>query len=478
MQDIFYVLGSVIFGILIGYLVFKMTSRAHAVSKVDYDALQTEVSTLRIELGSRISKDELSEKYVNRETFDLIHAKLSSTEHESHSKQITIGELNAQLAEIRTREKALQEKMDCFQAEIHDLHRQSREQFKNLATEILEEKKKLFIDANKTELTNLLDPLKTDLGIFKKSIEDTRKEDIQDLTALKGEIASLHQLNLTLHEDAQNLTNALKSDVRIQGNWGEDRLNMLLEAEGLQKYIDFTTQEGYKDDEERSRRPDCILKLPDNKHLIIDSKVSLVAYVNYFSANNPVDKAHHLKLHLKSVTDHIDLLADKNYQSLAGLNTPDYVFLFMPIEPALTLALNESGDIFNRALKKKIVMTTPSTFIATLKVVKIIWQKENRVKNVEKIFEECGKLYDKFVGFMDYMERIDSGLSTAQNAFGEAMNSLKTGVRKGSTIMGRFETIRQLEARTSKQLSRKYYSEMEFDENVEEIDSTEEEDVK
>jgi DNA recombination protein RmuC len=196
--------------------------------------------------------------------------------------------------------------------------------------------------------------------------------------------------------------------------------------------------------------------------VIIDSKVSLTAYVNYCNASLPEDRARYLKQHLKSVTDHIDYLSDKQYQSLQGLQTPDYVFLFMPIESAITLALNENEDIFTRALNKKIVLITPTTLVATLKVVKIIWQKENQVKNVELIFKQCGALYDKFVTFLEEMEKVGMGLQSAGKSYKEAMDRLKDGVRKGDTIIGRFETIKKLEAKTNKSIPRKYLDELEI----------------
>jgi len=255
----------------------------------------------------------------------------------------------------------------------------------------------------------------------------------------------------------------LKSEVKMQGNWGEDRLNMILEVEGLQKYIDYSREEMYRDEEqEKNRKPDFILNLPNGKHIIIDSKVSLTAYINYFNAPTAEEKIEHLKQHLRSVTDHINILADKNYQSLAGLNTPDYVFMFMPVESALTLALNQNPEIFNNALKRKIVLITPTTLVATLKIVKILWQKENQVKNVEEIFRQCGELYNKFASFLEDMDRVETALNSATKAHNDAMNSLKDGSRRGNTIIGRFENIRKLEAKTNKKIPAKHLNEIEL----------------
>lgn len=431
--------------------------------KIEITSYQEKILSLTSESEQKLSKDEVAKSYVPKESFEIIRTKLVNAESDINEKNETILELNNQLTELRSAEEALNEKLTTFNKEIEALHNLSKEQFKNLANDVLEEKKKTFIGENKKELNTILDPLKTDLTQFKDKIEATRKEDIQDMTSLKKEIESLQKLGLQLSDDAKGLTNALKSDVKVQGNWGEDRLKLILESEGLQKYIDYKTQEGYRDEEqERNRKPDFILNLPNGKHIIIDSKVSLTAYVNYYNATTPEERAGYLKQHIKSITDHIDFLGDKNYQSLLGINSPDYVFMFMPIESAITLAINENPDLYNRALNKKIVLITPTTLVATLKVVKIIWQKENQVKNVEEIFKQCGLLYDKFVFFIEEMDKIGTGLNNANKSYKEAMDRLKDGARKGDTIIGKFETIKKLEAKTNKSIPSKFITDIEL----------------
>lgn len=516
METILYLIAGLIIGGTISYLVLKQALLRGYVPKSQHDELQTRFNSLQIEIATRPSKEEVAERfvtkelhanllenlrlayetlekerkaneqnqntilrltaeseqkltraeveqsYISKESFDIVNRKLTSAENEIAKREQTILDLKTQLTELQQKEEFLNEKLTTFKTELEELHKLSQEKFRNLATEVLEEKKKNFVDQNRKELSTIIDPLKTDLNLFREKIEATRKEDIQDLTSLKKEIESLQKLNVQLSDDAQNLANALKSEVKMQGSWGEDRLNMILEVEGLQRYIDFTREEQLRDtDQERIRRPDFILKLPNNKQIIIDSKVSLTAYVNYFNATSPEEKAEYLKQHLRSINDHINLLADKNYQSLAGLNTPDYVFLFMPVESALTLALNQNPEIFTNALKRKIVLITPTTLVATLKIVKLIWQKENQVKNIEEIFDACGKLYDKFVMFLEDMDKIEDGLKAATNAYSSAMYSLKNGKRKGDTIIGRFETIKNLEAKVNRQIPKKYLQDIE-----------------
>jgi DNA recombination protein RmuC len=431
---------------------------------------QASILLLTGESEQKLSKAEVEKNYVAKETFDIVNGKLKNAENELTENTKTILDLNNRLTKLREQEENLKEKLATFKTEIEALHVLSKEQFKNLATDILEEKKKLFVETNKTELNTILDPFKTNLTEFKDKVEATRKEDIQDMTSLKKEIESLQKLNTQLSDDARNLSTALKSEVKMQGSWGEDRLNMILEVEGLQRYIDFTREEMYRDEEqEKNRKPDFILKLPNGKCIVIDSKVSLTAYVNYFNADTAEEKVEFLKQHLRSVIDHIEKLADKNYQSLAGLTTPDYVFMFMPVESALTLALNQNPEIFNNALKRKIVLITPTTLVATLKIVKILWQKENQVKNVEEIFRQCGELYNKFVTFLEEMEKIEIGLNSASKAHKEAMYHLKEGTKKGNTIIGRFETIKKLEAKTNKQIPAKYIAEIDLLEDDDEV---------
>ena len=432
MDPLLYLCTGLIVGAILGYALFKLLLQKNYVLKSELDEQRELVTTLKLENATNISRGELAQHYISKEL-------------------------------AQQKEEYLQEKLSTFRSELESLHTLSKEQFKNLATDIMKEKKEEFVLENRKELSLVIDPFKTDLRDFKEKVEATRKEDIQDITSLKKELENLQKLNLQLSEDAKGLSTALRSEVKLQGNWGEDRLNMILEAEGLQKYIDYTREEMYRDDAmELNRKPDFILHLPNGKHLIIDSKVSLTAYVNYFNTSDPDEKKEFLKQHMRSVNNHIEKLADKNYQSLAGLNTPDYVFLFMPIEPALTLAMNHGPDILTNALKRKIVLITPTTLIATLKVIRIIWQKENQVKNVEMIFKQCGQLYDKFVGFAEDMIRIKSKLKETSDTYNDAMGKLTDGRKRGDTIIGRLENIKKLEATTNKNMPQALLTEIEL----------------
>lgn len=479
-MEIIYTFVAIVVGLLIGILLGLALSKRTSIPASRFHESETKLAVLQnnFEIAEqknamyetlKSERDELSRKLAAMgiehrhltDQFSSVQSAHQTMAKELEEKNKNELALSKQISTLEEANSSLQERITNLKQEIDNARETFKTAFTIEASKLLEEKTTKLKTTNKEELDSILNPLKIEIKDFGKKIEDTRKEDIQDLTTLKTEIRSLQALGIQLSTDAHNLATALKSDIKVQGNWGEDRLRLILESEGLQKYIDFKMQEGYRDNElEINRRPDLILNLPNEKHIIIDSKVSLTAYVNYANASLPEERSAFLKQHVKSVTEHIDLLSDKNYHALQGLNTPDYVFMFMPIESAITLAINESPDLFNRALNKKIVIITPTTLVATLKVVKMIWQKENQVKNVEDIFKQCGLLYDKFVSFIENMDDIGNNLEDAQRSYKEAMDRLTHGARKGDTIVGRFEKIRKLEAKTKKHIPAKYVNEI------------------
>jgi DNA recombination protein RmuC len=425
--------------------------------KIDYDKVVGEFATVNATLIAKT--DEL------RESKQTLSEKLA----EINEKAKSILELSRELEKEKAERSALNDKLNTLKEEMNRLHIYFKEQFTLQADAVLETKSNTFKTANKSELDTILTPLKEKIKEFGNQINENRKEEIKDITSLKSEIKNLSVLNNQLCEEADKLSKALKSDSKIQGNWGEDRLRMILENEGLEKHIDYTKQTLYKtDDYEKSKQPDYIIKLPDEKCLIIDSKVSLKSYVEYFNCSSTIDKIAHLKKHIESVKNHIDGLSTKEYQNINRINTADYVLLFMPIENAYTLVLNENPEMFNYALNKKIIILTPTTLVATLKVVKLLWQKEQRVENIEKVFKLCGSLYDKFVGFANDMLEIKKRIRDADNAYDAAMNKLKDGRKRGETIIGRIENIRKLEATVKNKMPDAFLAEIELLETDEE----------
>jgi len=419
--------------------------------KNDYDKVVGELATANATLTAKT--DEL------RESKLTLGEKLTDINEKAKS----ILELSRELEKEKAERAALNDKLSTLKEEMNRLHVYFKEQFTLQADAVLETKSNTFKTANKAELDTILTPLKERIKEFGDKIHETREKQIEDITNLKSEIKNLAELNNQLSEDANKLVMALKSDNKVQGNWGEDRLKMIIENEGLERHIDYTKQEVFKsDDYETSKQPDYIIKLPENKSLIIDAKVSLKAYAEYFNSSDINDKATFLRRHIESVKSHVDGLSSKEYQKINGINTTDYVLLFMPIENAYTLVLNENPDMFNYALNKKIIILTPTTLVATLKVVKLLWQKEQRVENIEKVFKLCGGLYDKFVGFANDMLEIKRRIRDADSAYDAAMNKLKDGRKRGETIIGRIENIRKLEATVKNKMPDAFLAEIEL----------------
>jgi len=425
--------------------------------KIDYDKVVAELATANATLTAKT--DELKES----------KGTLSEKLTEINDKSKSILDLSRELEKEKAERNALNDRLNTLKDEMTKLHTYFKDQFTLQAEAVLEAKSTAFKTTNKTELDIILNPLKEKIKEFGDKIHDTREKQIEDVTSLKSEIKNLAELNNQLSDDAKKLVSALKSDSKIQGNWGEDRLKMIIENEGLERHIDYTKQDVYKSEEyETNKQPDYIIKLPENKSLIIDSKVSLKSYVDYFNSSDVPEKSLHLKKHIDSVKNHIDGLSSKEYQKINGINTTDYVLLFMPIENAYTLVLNENPDMFNYALNKKIIILTPTTLVATLKVVKLLWQKEQRVENIEKVFKLCGSLYDKFVGFANDMLEIKRRIRDADNAYDAAMNKLKDGKKRGETIIGRIENIRKLEATVKNKMPDAFLAEIELLETDEE----------
>lgn len=323
-----------------------------------------------------------------------------------------------------------------------------KHEFAQLAQTIFDEKGKKFTEQNQTNLSHLLNPLKDQIKTFEQKIQDTYDKETRDRLMLSHEIKNLKELNYQISQDAVNLTNALKGDRKAQGTWGEVILERVLELSGLHKGREYETQASLKNETNKSYQPDVIVHLPDNKDIIIDSKVSLIAYERLQSAPDE-EKATHLNAHLLSLRTHIKSLSDKEYQKLKGLQTLDFVLMFVPIEPALTIAMQADDQLFNEALSRNIVLVTPSTLLATLRTIQNIWRFEHQNQNALKIAEKAGDLYDKFVSFIEDMQDLGKRLDTTHKSYEAAMNKLKDG--RGN-IIKRAEELRIMGAKTSKKL--------------------------
>lgn len=390
-----------------------------------------------------ISPQEVEQKYVPKELY-------TDTKRELQTSQQEVIRLSKSLATQEQLNQSVQEKLLSQKDEIAQLQQQFRHEFKNLANDLLEEKSQKFTQLNEEKLGNLLNPLKEKITDFRTKMEHTYLDETRERTSLKKEIEQLIQLNQQVSEDALKLTQALKGDSKVQGDWGEMQLEMILEKAGLEKNIHYSSQSSLTDQEaQRTQRPDYIIHLPDDKHLVLDAKVSLKAYESYYNTEDTQQQQGYLKDHLASIYRHVKTLSDKNYQHLYQISQPDYVIMFVPLEPALTAALREDNRIFEKCLDKNIVLVSTSTLLATLRTISYIWKQENQKKNVVEIAAESGKLYDKFVGFVEDMSRIENSISSAQQHYQSAMNKLCEG--KGNLVR-RAEKLKELGANTSKKL--------------------------
>jgi DNA recombination protein RmuC len=403
-----------------------------------------------------------TEKRVLSERIRMMEEHLNTQSAAVKEKDQRILGLNGDLSRKDAELKALNEKYTEYRSEIDKLQEKFRTEFKNLANEILEEKTQKFTEQNSIKLNDILKPLGEKIRDFEKKVEETYNKESQQRFSLEKEIKNLAELNLKISEDAQNLTTALKSDVKKQGNWGELVLERVLESSGLVKGFEYSREFATRSGEGDIYRPDVIINLPDNKHIIIDSKVSLNAYNEFVNADNQEEREKYLKLHLLSIRNHVKLLSEKNYAGLEAFDTPDYVLLFMPIESSFSIAIQSDIDLFHYSWEKKVVIVSPTTLLATLKTVASIWKHEKQELNAQDIAKRSGDLYDKFVGFLEDLLDIGVRLDQAKRSYEQSVNKLQTG--KGNLI-SKAEKIRELGARTSKSLPKELKDKLDSEES-------------
>lgn len=324
-------------------------------------------------------------------------------------------------------------------------------EFKNLANEIFDEKTKKISELNKENLSGILNPLRDNIERFERKVEISNKDALEFNAILKSEINHLKGETLKMRDDANNLANALRGESKTQGNWGEQQMETILNAAGLEKNIHYEKEKNIKTEDLENQRLDYVVKLPGDKCIVIDSKVSLVAYVNYYNSEDDEEKKVYLKEHLKSINNHITTLSNKNYQDL-DINQPDYVLMFMANEPAFKLAVLEDVSIYNKAIDKNIVMVTNSTLFATLKTVAYMWKQDKANKNAIEIARQAGSLYDKFQSFSEDLIKVGNNLNTTKNTYEDAMKKLTDGK---DNLVRKTERLRELGAKTSKKINPK-----------------------
>ena len=433
-----------ILGTLFGFLIGWLVVRINFVSKY-------------------ILKKEVQDHYKPKDFCDNLSTQIASLENKlrqsQSEKEQLIGRIHLEMQQV----SSLKEKLEEQKWQASEWHKKSMDAFENLANNILEEKSRRFSIQNLNQIGQILQPLQDQIKQFESDIEKRYLESTKEQVSLKKEIESLKDLNQQLSQDANNLVNALKGESKIQGDWGEYRLELLLEKAGLVKNVHYRTQTGYKDHEGNLKKPDFIIHLPEEKHLIIDSKVSLRAYERFFNAESESDKKQFLKEHIVALKNHIKSLSQKNYQLLSGLNAPDYIMLFIPIEPAFTVAQIEAPHLFLDALEKNIVLVTNSTLLATLRTISFIWKQEKQKKNVLEIGRQSGLLYDKFCGFVTDLKEIGDKLNATNKSYQKALKKLSESDKKGDTLIERVERIKRLGAKTSKSLNTEFIESWEKD---------------
>ena len=430
MEQYFIFIVIFIVSLLIGGFIGKLLSRVSF--EKDKTSLQERNAVLnetKISAEKTITDLQLEQKQLQTEKEDIIRVNIQ------------------QDADI----KNLNEKLSVQKEELENIQEKFTKEFENLANKILDEKSTKFTEQNKENIKQILTPLQDKIKLFEDKVDKTHKESIDYHAALRQQIIGLKELNEQMSKEAVNLTKALKGDSKTQGNWGELILERVLEKSGLEKDREYVLEKSFNTDEENKTRlrPDVIINLPDNKKMIIDSKVSLTAYEKYVNSQNEDEKVQFLKEHITSLNRHVTQLSERKYEDIYEIESPDFVLLFVPVEPAFAVAINSDDQLYNKAFEKNIVIVTPSTLLATLRTIDSMWQNEKQQRNAVEIARQAGALYDKFEGFVNDLTRVGKKMDEAKVEYKGAMNKLVDG--RGNLITS-VEKIKKLGAKAKKSL--------------------------
>ena len=393
------------------------------------------------------TENQKQDQYFNQQLLEL-KENISKTESERENIRKEKDFLSTELSRRNTEFENLQQLNLKRDVELEQQQIQLRKDFELMASKILEEKSEKFTLQNKENIKNILNPLEEKIKTFEKKVDDTQKESISMHSALKEQLLGLKDLNQQMTKEATNLTRALKGDSKMQGNWGELVLERVLEKSGLEKDREYFVQQNFQREDGSRVMPDVVLHLPGSKKMIIDSKVSLTDYERMVNADDD-NKATFLKAHVNSIKRHVDQLSAKNYQDLYDIESPDFVLMFIPIEPAFAVAINEDNSLYNKAFEQNIVIVTPSTLLATLRTIDSMWNNEKQQQNALEIAKQAGALYDKFEGLVTDLTGVGKKIDAAKSDYSAAMNKLVDG--KGNLI-SRVEKIKKMGAKAKKAL--------------------------
>ena len=419
----------IIIGLIIGLLVFFLLNKKHT---KDFFELDKQKSVLESSYRQTLEEHTETKKMLEKE-------------------RETSGSQSSKIAVLENENKNLSEKLQSQKVEIEELQSRLTIEFENIANKILKERAQEFSQSNQKNLGEILNPLKEKIQTFEKKVEETYNNETREKAMLRQEIKSLVELSGKMQIETTNLTKALKGDVKKQGNWGEIILERVLEVSGLKKGIEYQREVVIDGLLGEKLRPDVIVYLPDRKHIIIDSKVSLTDYDRMIESDES-SYNEHLKKHIASLKSHVKELADKNYPASATLNAPDFVLMFVPIEASFSVAMQADSDLFMYAWERKIAIVSPTSLLVTLQTIASVWKQENQKNNVFEIAKESGLLYDKFVGFIDDLIKVGQTMDASKKIYADAMNKLTESTKKGDTIIGRFERIKELGAKATKNL--------------------------
>ena len=423
-----YLIFAFVIALFIGIYIGKMLFTAN--SKSDKASMEEKINGLLQQIEQ--FKSQVTQTVQERETI--------RTEKEA---------LAIQLSKKETDFENLWERNKEQKEEVEKLQEKFTKEFENLANKILEEKTSKFTEQNKENLKNILTPLQDKIQLFEKKVEDTHKESIDYHAALRQQILGLREMNEQMSKETLNLTKALKGDSKMQGNWGELILERVLEKSGLEKGREYEVQQSFVTEEGNRVFPDVVINLPDGKKMVVDSKVTLTAYERYINEEDDNEKAQHLKEHVLSIKRHVDQLSEKNYQDLYHMESPDFVLLFIPIESAFALALNEDTSLYNKAFEKNIVIVTPSTLLATLRTIDSMWTNQKQQENALEIARQAGALYDKFEGFVSDLVKVGNKIKDSKTEYDNAMSKLVDG---SGNLINRVENLKKMGAKAKKSL--------------------------
>ena len=422
-------------GIFIGKLIFSARFQSEKIS------LEERLIALNAQFDQQKTQF-LNDKNTLEKQLETVNSEKENIRNEKDSLAIQLSKKEVDFENLWERNK---EQKD----EVEKLQEKFTKEFENLANKILDEKSNKFTEQNKENMKNILSPLQDKIQLFEKKVEDTHKESIDYHAALRQQILGLREMNIQMSKETINLTKALKGDSKMQGNWGELVLERVLEKSGLEKGREYEVQQAFTTEDGNRVFPDVVINLPDGKKMIVDSKVSLTAYEKHINEEEDELKTGYLKEHVNSIKRHVEQLGNKNYQDLYQIESPDFVLLFIPIEPAFAMALNEDTTLYNKAFEKNIVIVTPATLLATLRTIDSMWANQKQQENAFEIARQAGALYDKFEGFVSDLIKIGKKIDESKTEYSSAMNKLIEG--KGNLITS-VEKLKKMGAKAKKSL--------------------------